>query len=436
MKKSLLAVMLCLCMLLSGSVRPFFAYANDDGEEMEEAQEETQAEEKNEIEEKYQGSIENLNDKLEQLAAEEKKIAASIEDAKKDKEAAIREKYEIDSLIANTRETIMTLEERIVMYKNDIHDIEAHIEKKHEEIGKKQGEIDKSNEILRKRLRAMYMRDTSTTLGLIMGAESFSDMLTRVEYVSRIADHDRKLLEQLTEQHKGLENEKASLEVDIAALEESKAAVESDQAATQSMKNKLDVQSQIAQIQVQDLDQMQREYEADRAANKKLQDAAKSELDRIFREIEWSKNAYAGGAMAWPLPAYAPGRGGNVTCEFGPRFGGSDYHTGIDLSGSGVYGSNIVAANDGKVVVANWAWRAGVGYGIYVIIDHGVDNNGNSISTLYAHCSNILVSVGQEVKRGQAIAQVGSTGWSTGPHLHFEVRINQKQVNPRPYIFA
>ena len=127
--------------------------------------------------------------------------------------------------------------------------------------------------------------------------------------------------------------------------------------------------------------------------------------------------------MAWPVPSchtISSGYGGRIH----PTTGKYKFHGGLDIPGS--YGSAIVAANSGKVI---WAGNRGDSYGNYVIIDHG-----GGVSTLYGHASKVLVSTGQSVSRGQRIANVGSTGRSTGPHCHFEVRINGSRVNPNPYV--
>ena len=105
------------------------------------------------------------------------------------------------------------------------------------------------------------------------------------------------------------------------------------------------------------------------------------------------------------------------------------FHTGVDFTGSNVNGKKVVAANAGTVTFTKSTYIAGVGYGKYLILDHG-----GGYSTLYAHLSSINVSVGDEVRKGENIANVGSTGWSTGPHLHFEIRVNGKHTNPLPYL--
>ena len=148
-----------------------------------------------------------------------------------------------------------------------------------------------------------------------------------------------------------------------------------------------------------------------------------NEIDAIYAELAANASNSSNSSMKdsgfiWPLPGYT-----TITSGYGARWGST--HTGIDISGGGCYGSGIVAAASGTVIKAASHWS----YGNYVIVDHG-----GGYTTLYAHCSQLLVSVGQNVAQGQKIALVGSTGQSTGPHLHFEVRINGKTQNPRNFV--
>ena len=153
-----------------------------------------------------------------------------------------------------------------------------------------------------------------------------------------------------------------------------------------------------------------------------------AEVDAIYAKIK-SVGEYEGGIMLWPVEGYQ-----TVTSDYGWRFGGTDFHTGIDIArlnarGEGIYGKPIRAASDVTVVFTQTTYTYGRGYGIYLIIDHG-----GGISTLYGHTCGLNVKLGDKVKRGQTIAFVGSTGWSTGPHLHFEVRVNGAYTNPWPYL--
>lgn len=136
------------------------------------------------------------------------------------------------------------------------------------------------------------------------------------------------------------------------------------------------------------------------------------------------ENAYQGGEMSWPVPGFY-----SITSPYGERYGGTDFHTGIDISGEDIYGAPVIAAGDGKVTYVNRDYKPGVGYGIYLIIDHGGD-----ITTLYGHLSEVSVNVGDVVEKGQQIGNIGSTGFATGPNLQFEVRENGITTDPIPYL--
>ncbi len=462
LKRTLPALLLCLALVLCGPARPFSAYSSFEAdfdpdevthedfesdfepEDDEGAQNvdpgtsssRSRSSNANSIEARYAGELEDLGEKLDQLKAESEKLNASINNAKTEKERAQAEKNAIDYQITLTRDQIDAYEQRIELLLKNIDAKQASINLKEQDIEKKQAEINNSYETLRKRLRAKYMQSSVSTLGLVLGAENFSDLLTRMEYTRRIAEHDKAFLANLAEQRAGLEEERRGLVIDMEILEDIRLDVESDKVESEKQKEVLGVQVAKAALQVQDLAELERQFRENFEENQKKQQQMQAEIERIIREIEWSKNAYAGGKMAWPVPAYVPGGKLNVTSEFGPRFSNTDYHTGIDFSGTGIHGADVVAANDGKVVVAENTYIPGYSYGKYVMLDHGVDENGNSISTIYAHLYGLAVSVGQEVKRGDVVGYVGSTGWSTGPHLHFEVRVGGKAVNPRPYVFA
>ena len=257
-----------------------------------------------------------------------------------------------------------------------------------------------------------------STLGVLLGADSYSQFLMRAEIVSSVAQHDQDLLNQLAA-------EKAELEELKAGIEEDKAAIEGDKTTMEEKKEELGVQMEQANARIQDISAMEREFLANKEEMQAQMKEVQAEIDRIFAEINQnSQSPYVGGEMLWPVPSL-----GQITCGYGLRFGGSDFHTGMDISGSGAYGASIVAANSGTVKVANTSVTPGYGYGKYVIIDHG-----GGMQTLYGHCSALNVSVGQYVSRGEKIAEVGSTGWSTGPHLHFEVRKDGKAVEPSAYL--
>lgn len=426
--KKVIALLLCTAFLLGGPVRPLHVYANldpalfDDGtssaasstassaaSSAAEAKPATEVKKTN-PQDKYQAQIDKINDKLEDLTAEKKEIEKSINEAKTAKEKELATKNYINQQISVTQGEIGLLLDRISL-------LEESIVQKEEDIALKQADIDLKYEQFKKRLRALQLSDDATTLGLVLGASDFADFLSKTETVTSIAEHDRALMRELTNQRLGLEADKKSLEAD-------KAQILADKDQTEQRKQTLNVQLNAAAVAAYNFEMMEKEYLADLQKNQAQTKAMESELDSIYKQIEWDKNPYIGGVMAWPVPGYT-----KISSPYGPRFGGKDFHTGMDIAGTGIHGKTIVAANAGTVKFVNWSYSPGRGYGIYLIIDHG-----GGTTTLYGHCSNILVSVGDQVAKGQAVAQVGSTGWSTGPHLHFEVRLNGTHTNPYPYV--
>lgn len=147
------------------------------------------------------------------------------------------------------------------------------------------------------------------------------------------------------------------------------------------------------------------------------------EIAAMLEKLNSSDNPYIGGELVWPVPEFY-----TITSAYGIRFDGKDFHTGIDINGPDAYGHPVIAAGDGKVSFVNTEYEPGLGYGIYIVIDHG-----DGIATLYSQLSEVNVESGVDVKAGQVIGKIGSTGFSTGPHLHFEVRENGNTVNPQNY---
>ncbi|PWM23217.1 MAG: hypothetical protein DBX44_06080 [Oscillospiraceae bacterium] len=267
----------------------------------------------------------------------------------------------------------------------------------------------------------MYKAGNASVLGLVLGAEDFSDFLTRSKVASRVAQHDQELIEEMQVKLAEIQDTKDSIEADKIDLEGTK---------SQQDAKRVQLAGQLAdtQDQIQDIEALEQDYLANKAAIDKQMEEVQAEVDAIYAKIK-SEGEYEGGIMLWPVEGYE-----TVTSDYGWRFGGTDFHTGIDIArlnakGEGIYGKPIRAAADGTVAFTQTTFTPGRGYGIYLIIDHG-----GGISTLYGHTCGLNVKLGDKVKRGQTIAFVGSTGWSTGPHLHFEVRVNGAYTSPWPYL--
>ena len=316
---------------------------------------------------------------------------------------------------------VNSLEQQINSKQSDIDELEASIseaqaklETLEEELAAAEEKVNTQNENLNARLRNMYKNGSVGFIDVLMDSGSFSEFLNNLSLVEKVYTSDQDVLEELQKAYDEIDAKKkeidtlqAELSESKATMEEQKSSLEADKASVEKKKSEIAADSAETQ---RELDKLEADAQA---LTSSIRDSGSSS----------SSSKYNGGIMAWPVPSchtVSSGYGGRIH----PTTGKYKFHGGLDIPGS--YGSAIVAANSGKVI---WAVNRGDSYGNYVIIDHG-----GGVSTLYGHSSKVLVSTGQSVSRGQRIANVGSTGRSTGPHCHFEVRINGSRVNPNPYV--
>lgn len=367
-------------------------------------------------EEEYRNQISDLQDeqiKIQQEMQDYNNKITSIKDDKKKQQAIANT---IDEKISITQKAIDVGLQKIQLTNKYIFD-------KKQEIAGKEKDIEETLQLFRDRVRAIYMTggysDNANSLIMLFSSDSVSEFLTRSEYLERIAEHDKEIVAGLRDELIKLEEEKKVLEAEKAALEEEKAALEKDQ-------EELEKQLKEAKSSIHDLSAMQKEYEANYEELSAMQKQIQAELLDIYKNLNTSNEAYVGGEMMWPVPGYS-----KISSYYGWRFNNTDFHTGIDITGSGVHGAPVVAANTGTVVHTKTCPYNGYsyGYGTYIIVDHG-----GGITTLYAHLSAIDCKVGDIVVMGEQIGRVGNTGWSTGAHLHFEVRIDGESVNPISYV--
>ncbi|MDD6034350.1 MAG: peptidoglycan DD-metalloendopeptidase family protein [Oscillospiraceae bacterium] len=376
---------------------------------------------------------------LSEIQAKKKEVQKNLDEAnanlkeiegKMNEEAAYQQ--QLSYQISLNQQKINLLNEQITALTDSIAEKEELIEEKKQEIidkeaeiEQKQGEIDQTYELFKVRMRSLYMAGETSSLEMLFSSESFADFLTNVELMKAVSQSDNQLVDNLRAQKSEQEEQKAELVEIKAQEEEALAGIEQDKEdiilqrenikATQSELEAAYAKSKTAQ---QDYEALQEQYKSNKSAVLAEEKAVEAELQAWYAAQAAQSSGTANSQFCWPLPGYT-----YVSSGYGSRWGG--FHTGMDITGGGVYGANIVAAESGTVILA----ASHYSYGNYVIIDHG-----GGYTTLYAHASSILVSVGQQVSRGQAIAKVGSTGNSTGPHLHFEVRINGAHKNPAGYV--
>ena len=380
---------------------------NDDDEETSENENQSNAGQSEDDANK--AKLEELTKESKKLEEERKKIEASINNAKSQKQQQQAIKESLNEKINNTVSQIGVLQERITL-------LEEEIEETEDAIAKLEKTIEKNFQLFLQRVRASYISGDVKPMSVVLGADSYYDSLVAVKTAESIANHDNQLIESLN-------SDKKEVEDALAALDANKKDLEASQKSLEAKKEEFNGELEATNAEIQSITQLEQEFLADLEANKKKSAEMQAEMNAIFAKIN-SQGEYVGGEMLWPVPGFS-----TISSYYGYRWNNTDFHTGIDITGSGVNGHTIVAANSGTVAVANTSYVPGRGYGKYVIVDHG-----GGMLTLYGHCSELLVSEGDKVVKGTPIAKVGSTGWSTGPHLHFDIRKNNQHTNPLPYL--
>lgn len=337
-------------------------------------------------------------------------IQDQIDDMEQELSAGKKQASALQAEIRALEKKIYSAEVELNGLQRNINSTKSMISKAMAELATLEEEIAAQNEGLNARLRTMYKNGEVGILTVLMGSSDMSDFMTNLDMVQRIYDSDATLLEKLQGQYEQVIDQKMELQTLRDTLLAQQAEESAQQEALQSSKGQ--VQTKKSAI------------DKDNAALEKQIDALNAEANALTAKILGLQGtgSYIGGTMAWPSQAST-----RISSPFGYRIHPilriKKMHTGIDIAASS--GTNILAANSGTVITAGW----NNSYGYMVMIDHG-----GGIVTLYAHSSKLLVSKGAVVGRGQAIAKVGSTGMSTGPHLHFEVRVNGVYKNPLDYV--
>ena len=371
-------------------------------------------------------------DSLDSLYEQQKELDEKIDQLEQDiadQKASLAEQQQyvsdLKKKIQNTTQIIDRYDSQVRGLNASVETLNASIAEKEEAIAQKEEEISAQYEELRQRLRAISKTGNLSMLQMLLDTGSYTDYLIKSKMMETVAENDQRLMDETEAAIQEIDAEKASLNEEKAEAAEQLEQAQELKKQADSEKASLDVLYGKANKAAQTIEGQISDSESDLEDAKDEEEQLEERIQEIINSSQ-STGEYGGGTMAWPVPTVRA-----ISSVYGMRWG--KLHRGIDIANGPipVYGENIVAADDGVVIYANSSDWWGGGYGYHVIIDHGLDANGNKISTLYAHCSYVGVSVGQTVKRGETvIGRAGNSGNVTGPLLHFEVRVNGVAVDP------
>ncbi|MBQ8894255.1 MAG: peptidoglycan DD-metalloendopeptidase family protein [Clostridia bacterium] len=349
-------------------------------------------------------SVSDMQSELDDILAKKERLEKELASIEGKKDALLEQKSIVD-------EQINELNAEAALLDDIVSGLSDELEESEEKLEEAEASLDENTLLAKQRIRAMYELGDTSYISIILSSESLHDFIARVELVKQMASYDKKVIDDLTEtretiarETKAIEEKKNAQQEALDALESNVASLEKKQAQSDSLIDSFNDKSA--------------------ASLKALEEAeaAEAELQAEIRAAlaNSSNETFVGGQYLWPVSGYY-----SITDTFGmrthPTTGVYKMHTGVDIAGSGINKKPILAANSGTVLKAG----KHTAYGNYVVIDHG-----GGCSTLYGHASSLNVSVGQKVTRGDVIAYVGSSGWSTGPHLHFEIYENGEYKNP------
>ena len=358
-------------------------------------------------------TLDHLNGQYSELEKQQQAIKDKLNKTKTEKEKQEAIRKNLTNQISTTQKQINLLDNKISYLQNDIAD-------KEQRINELSAEVVQQQDLFMKRIRSIYKTSVGTSmLGMVFGVDSLGSYLSYGKYLSRISEHDSALLQTLSDNIEELRTLQAQMQAEKEDLADTKVTAESKKASLTSQKTEVE-------STLQDIKKLEQEYMADKAAVEKEMKQIQADIDAIYASTAGSGSQvdYSGTGFIYPVKGYT-----YISSYYGWRFNNTNYHTGVDFPAPA--NTPIRASASGTVIYVRTgagygrAW----GYGNYVIVDHG-----GGFSTLYAHCTSIPVSVGDTVTKGQTIAYVGTTGWSTGYHLHFEIRRNGAHTNPLNYL--
>lgn len=378
--------------------------------------------------------VNKLQEEKRQIIEEKELQKGKLDQIKDSIDAKQAEVNSAQSKVDEYENKIDTLNNEITSTDSEINKVKKSIEENTTEIEKAKKEQELKQEILGERLRNVYKSNLSDRfLYMILESKNFGELLSNIANIKTLVKTDNKLIDEIEALQKELENRQAELETSKSTLDSKKTELLAKEESLKEVKIEHENTLNTYKSQLDELEDLESEKNAELKSLANKEDEIEKEIQSYFTPAPTSEGSNSSSNNSTSKPGNSSGgfirpvSSSNITSSYGPRVhpvtGEYKVHTGVDFAAA--TGTPFVASKDGVVTTAEYH----PAYGNMVIIDHG-----NGVSTLYAHASQLKVSAGQSVKQGQVVSLVGSTGYSTGPHAHFEVRINGQHVNPMNYI--
>lgn len=360
-----------------------------------------------------QAEIDALKDDASDLENQKKELQAQLNEVKADKNEALKQKQLLEEQIEVIRAEISNINSQISTY-------EDLIRQKTQELEQSEAQEQEQYELFCSRVRAMEEEGETSYWAILFGSSDFSELLDNYMMVEEIIEYDNSVMEALAELQQQVEQERAELEEAKTSLEEAKAKQQAAKAELETQEAEVD--KVIEEINSQESQLKQMESELNRAAA-----ALDSQIKDLERQMSAQiSNVQSESGFMWPLASNINVLSSLYGSRPDPFTGRPDNHTGIDIPAA--RGTPIYASKSGVVITSVYGSGSSWSYGNYVVVAHS-----DGTSTLYAHMSSRAVSQGQTVKQGDVLGYVGTTGNSTGNHLHFEIRVNGSRVDPLNY---
>lgn len=408
-----LSVLMCVVLLLSTPSTAFAASTDSDDDEKRE-------------------ELENRKNDLQDAQDEKDAMLGTLSDIKDQKADLEVAKDNLSDYVVELDGQLMTIQDRLTQLELRIAEKEREVSQIKEQLAAAEEDVEDQYASMKQRIKFMYERGNQTYVAMILGAENFSEMINKAEYIEELSNYDRDMLEEYQNTKEAIAVLKEQLEAEEEALRSSQMEATEKEGEMSNLIDQKQEQIRDYESDITNKEKAIKEYEAEIAAQNATIAALENQIaqaeaelrnkDVSGNEIPVEMPVYSGGAFCWPAPSYT-----RISDDYGnrihPILGVQQFHNGVDMAAPG--GSPILAAADGTVIAASYSSSMGN----YIMINHG-----GGLYTIYMHASALYVSTGQTVTRGQKIAAVGSTGRSTGNHLHFSVRRNGSYVSPWSFL--